>query len=91
APGDIKSEGWARSSRNPGRDQIGTPGRDHRNPHVLELANAGSLDLDRYLGALDETVDAHKSSGDPNRLAEAIAAIRSHISESTNSSQGEKH
>ncbi|WP_205124605.1 hypothetical protein, partial [Bradyrhizobium sp. MOS001] len=34
APGDIKSEGWARSSRNPGRDQIGTPGRDHRNPQI---------------------------------------------------------
>jgi hypothetical protein len=33
APGDIKSEWWARSSRNPGRDQIGTPGRDHRNQH----------------------------------------------------------
>src|SRR4029077_1815368 len=32
APGDIKSEWWARSSRNPGRDQIGTPGRDRRNP-----------------------------------------------------------
>jgi hypothetical protein len=32
APGDIKSEWWARSSRNPGRDQIGTPGRDHRDP-----------------------------------------------------------
>ncbi len=58
---------------------------------VLELANAGSLDLDRYLGLLDETVEAHKSSGDPNKLAEAIAAIRSHISELTNSSQGEKH
>src|SRR5438477_9768864 len=28
-----KSEWWARSSRNPGRDQISTPGRNHRNPH----------------------------------------------------------
>jgi hypothetical protein len=35
APGDIKSERWARSSRNPGRDQIGTPGRDRRNQHVV--------------------------------------------------------
>lgn len=58
---------------------------------VLELADTGSLDLDRYFGLLDETVEAHKSSGDPNRLAAAIAAIRNHISESTNSSQGESH
>jgi len=39
APGDIKSEWWARSSRNPGRDQIGTPGRDHRNQHASVATN----------------------------------------------------
>jgi hypothetical protein len=32
-PGEIIPERWARSSRNPGRHHLGTPGRDRRNPH----------------------------------------------------------
>jgi hypothetical protein len=49
-----KSEWWARSSRNPGRDQIGTPGRDHRNPHPAKTTGRFSVarfGLARAVGA----------------------------------------
>src|SRR6266849_6906626 len=43
-----KSEWWARSSRNPGRDQIGTPGRDHRNQHLKFMLLLGRLDPAKF-------------------------------------------
>jgi DNA invertase Pin-like site-specific DNA recombinase len=52
-PGDIKSEWWARSSRNPGRDQIGTPGRDRRNQHVILRPGVQSLLQDAQRGKFD--------------------------------------
>jgi hypothetical protein len=54
---------------------------------VIELSKTDALDLDRYLQVLDETAEAHESSGDPNRLAAAIRAIRDHIGESADDGQ----
>ena len=55
APRATSSEWWARSSRNPGRDQIGTPGRDHRNQQA-RLARHGfdqhSINAEVYLLAV---------------------------------------
>jgi hypothetical protein len=56
---------------------------------VLELASKQAIDLDQYLHVLDETADAHSATGDPNRLADAIRAIRNHISESSVKPEGQ--
>ena len=58
---------------------------------VLELAESDGIDLDRYLNTLDETADVHTATGDPNKLADAIRAIRNHISESSNKSASDTH
>jgi hypothetical protein len=55
-PGDIKSEGWARSSRNPGRDQIGTPGRDHRNPQPSIISTLGKITIRVAIEAMPGTI-----------------------------------
>lgn len=49
---------------------------------VVELSNRGVLDQDEFARILQETADAHRKSGDPNRLADAIGAISRQISSS---------
>jgi hypothetical protein len=36
----------------------------------------------QFDSAIDDTVTTHREQGDPNQLADAIEAIRGHISES---------
>jgi len=63
--GEIKSEWWARSSRNPGRDHVGTGGRDRRNPHWSQIFNNDSTltsaILDRVLHHADTVIIEGKS------------------------------
>jgi hypothetical protein len=51
---------------------------------IVELDKAGAIKLDSLLAAIDDTVTTHREHGDPNQLADAIEAIRMHISESVN-------
>jgi hypothetical protein len=46
---------------------------------VLQLSENGSLNLDEYVTALQQTAAEHRQSGDPNNLANAIHAISTHI------------
>jgi hypothetical protein len=49
---------------------------------IVELDRAGAIKLDSLLAAIDDTVATHREHGDQNQLADAIEAIRGHISES---------
>src|SRR5262249_7004442 len=49
---------------------------------VLELSKNGGLDLNNFVYVLQQTADAHRESGDPNRLADAIHAISLQIATS---------
>ena len=42
---------------------------------VLALSKNGSIDLDEYVTALQQTAAEHRQAGDPNNLANAIHAI----------------
>jgi hypothetical protein len=49
---------------------------------ALLLDKRGVLQLDELILALQQTAAAHRESGDPNNLADAIHAISEHLVES---------
>jgi hypothetical protein len=49
---------------------------------ILELHKAGALEIGSLLGAIDDTVAAHREHDDPNNLADAIESIGAHIRDS---------
>jgi hypothetical protein len=49
---------------------------------VVELDRTGAIKLPDLLSAIDDTVATHREDGDTNQLADAIEAIRSHLSAS---------
>ena len=49
----------------------------------MELSQNGSLDHEHFVYVLQQTAEAHRKTGDPNRLADAIDAISLHIADST--------
>jgi hypothetical protein len=49
---------------------------------VIELSKKGALDQDQFVYVLQQTADAHREAGDPNRLADAIDAIAMQIATS---------
>ncbi len=46
---------------------------------VLELSKKGAIDASEFAWVLKETASAHRESGDPNNLANAIDAIAEQI------------
>jgi hypothetical protein len=49
---------------------------------VLELSKKGALDQEQFVYVLQQTAEAHRETGDPNRLADAIDAIAMQIATS---------
>jgi hypothetical protein len=49
---------------------------------VLDLSERGVLDLDEFIVAIQQIAAAHRETGDPNNLADAIHAISAHLLES---------
>jgi hypothetical protein len=49
---------------------------------VLELSKRGVLDADEFAYIVQQTAIAHRETGDPNNLANAIHAISEHLSTS---------
>jgi hypothetical protein len=49
---------------------------------IIELDKAGAVDMSTVIAAIDDTAAAHRETGDPNKLANAIDAIASHLRES---------
>jgi hypothetical protein len=49
---------------------------------VLELSKNEALDRDEFIHVLQETAKAHRETGDPDRLADAIDAISVQIANS---------
>jgi hypothetical protein len=49
---------------------------------VLELSRRGVMDADEFTSIVQQTASAHRESGDPNRLADAIHAIAEHLHQS---------
>jgi hypothetical protein len=58
---------------------------------VIELSKNGTLDLDNFVHVLQQTAEAHRESGDPNRLADAIYAISLQIATSTPGPHSDTH
>ena len=49
---------------------------------VLELSRRGVMDPDEFVYIVQQTAIAHRQSGDPNELADAIHLISEHLHES---------
>ena len=49
---------------------------------VLELSRRNVIDADEFVSIVQQTAIAHRESGDPNNLADAIHAISEHLHES---------
>jgi hypothetical protein len=49
---------------------------------VLELSKRGVLNADEFVYIVQQTAIAHRESGDPNQLADAIHLISQHLHES---------
>jgi len=49
---------------------------------VIDLDRRGVLDAEEFAAMLQQTAAAHRESGDPNNLADAISAISEHIQSS---------
>jgi hypothetical protein len=49
---------------------------------AILLDNRGALSLDELVLVLQQTAAAHRETGDPNNLADAIHAISQHLAES---------
>ena len=49
---------------------------------VLELSRRGVLDKDEFVHIVQQTAIAHRETGDPNNLADAIHAISEHLDNS---------
>jgi hypothetical protein len=50
----------------------------YRTPAIM-LNRRGALNLDELILALEQTAAAHRETGDPNNLADAIHAISEHL------------
>ena len=48
---------------------------------VLELSRKGVLDANEFVTALQDIAIAHRETGDPNNLADAIHMISEHLQE----------
>ena len=46
---------------------------------VGELVKKGVIDRDEFIGILQQSSIAHRESGDPNNLADAIHALSIHL------------
>ena len=46
---------------------------------VGELVKANVIDRDQFIGVLQQSAIAHRETGDPNNLADAIHAISIHL------------
>jgi len=69
APGDLKSERWARSNRNARRDKIGIAGRLHRNPHAALVHGV----LCRYEAPAAHVVPIDEPEHHRTRVAAALS------------------
>jgi hypothetical protein len=49
---------------------------------VSELSKKGIIDQDEFVTLLQQTAIAHRESGDPNDLADAIHALSVHLQDS---------
>ena len=49
---------------------------------IMELDKAGAVDVSTVIAAIDDTAKGHRETGDPNRLADAIEGITSHLGDS---------
>jgi hypothetical protein len=49
---------------------------------VVELSKKGIIDQDEFVALLQQTAIAHRDSGDPNDLADAIHALSVHLKDS---------
>jgi hypothetical protein len=58
---------------------------------VLQLSKNGAIDLDEFVYVLQQTADAHRETGDPNRLADAIHAISLQIATSVPGPHSDTH
>ena len=58
---------------------------------VLELSKKGSIDHREFVAALEQTAAAHRESGDPNNLANAIHAIAEQIATSITDPRSQTH
>ena len=58
---------------------------------VLELSKNGAIDQNHFVRVLQQTADAHRESGDPNRLADAIHAISLQIAMSVPGPYSDTH
>jgi hypothetical protein len=55
---------------------------------VIELSKNGALDQNEFVHLLQQTAEAHRETGDPNRLADAINAISMQIATSVSGQDG---
>jgi hypothetical protein len=46
---------------------------------LVELSKKGIIDQDEFVALLQQTAIAHRESGDPNDLADAIHALSVHL------------
>jgi len=58
---------------------------------VMELSKNGVLDHNEFVHVLQQTADAHRETGDPNRLADAIHAISLQIATSVPGPHSDTH
>ena len=58
---------------------------------VMELSKNGVLDHNEFVQVLQQTAEAHRETGDPNRLADAIHAISLQIATSIPGPHSDTH
>ena len=58
---------------------------------VMELSKNGVLDHNEFVHVLQQTAEAHRETGDPNRLADAIHAISLQIAASVPGPHSDTH
>ena len=58
---------------------------------VMELSRNGAIDQNHFVHILQQTADAHRENGDPNRLADAIHAISLQIATSVPGPHSDTH
>jgi hypothetical protein len=46
---------------------------------VLDLSRRGLIDVEDFVTLVHQSADAHRETGDPNNLADAIDAISEHL------------
>jgi hypothetical protein len=58
---------------------------------VMELSKNGALDQNEFVHVLQQTAEAHRETGDPNRLADAIHAFSLQIATSVPGPHSDAH